>query len=125
MGKKCRLQVCSRKLWRMDRHTATEVSKNTLHYHVILILLIKCSPHLFFSGSTLAPFCNRLFEPPYQLGCTVDRSVVSVCNLIDYGESPPPSEYQVIWSHGIGLGFVVEVNNSISNMFMDKTCNVS
>ena len=47
-------------------------------------------------GTTLAPFCNRLidFQSPARLGCTTDREIVSVCNLLDYGGTPIPTEYQ-------------------------------
>jgi len=45
-------------------------------------------------GSTLAPYCNYLGLDPIRLGCTIDREIVSFCNLIDYGAAPPPTEYQ-------------------------------
>ena len=50
----------------------------------------------YCSGTTLAPFCNRLidFQSPARLGCTTDREIVSVCNLLDYGGTPIPTEYQ-------------------------------
>ena len=63
-------------------------------------------------GTTLAPFCNYLidFQSPARLGCTIDREIVSVCNLLDYGGFPIPPEYQVcmyiqgIWVHNFNLG---------------------
>ena len=43
----------------------------------------------------MAPYCNFLLQNPVRLGCTVDREIVSICNLVDYGATPPPAEYQV------------------------------
>ena len=46
-------------------------------------------------GTTLAPYCNFLVQNPARSGCTIDRESVSVCNLIDYGSTPIPAEFQV------------------------------
>ena len=65
------------------------------NYFTYATLIPNILPYLS-SGSTLAPFCNRLRGSPVRLGCTIDRNIISVCNLIDYGASPPLPEFQVI-----------------------------
>ena len=76
----------------------------------------------YCSGATLAPYCNFLieFQSPARLGCTIDRESVSVCNLLDYGATPIPAEFQVcvyIYIYNINL-----LVNSAKNICYQKVC---
>lgn len=68
---------------------------SSLYLHHAMLSLAKCFNYC--SGATLAPYCNYLidFQSPARLGCTIDRESVSVCNLLDYGTTPIPTEFQV------------------------------
>lgn len=68
---------------------------SSLYFHHAMLSLAECFNYC--SGATLAPYCNYLidFQSPARLGCTIDRESVSVCNLLDYGTTPIPAEFQV------------------------------